>query len=84
MNTERAHHVLMSAVALVAPGVEPATLDPALSLREQANLEPLDFSELVALLSDALHVTIPAADYAHLDTVHSAVAYLAPRLPETS
>lgn len=82
MNTERAHHVVMGAVGLVAPGIDPTTLDPARSLREQADLEPLDFAELVALLSDALHAPIPAADRAQLDTVNGAVAYLAPRLPE--
>ncbi|MGB7982369.1 MAG: acyl carrier protein [Candidatus Nanopelagicales bacterium] len=81
MNTERAHHVLMGAVGLVAPGIEPATLDPDRSLREQANLSPRAFLELVALLADALHANIPEDDYRNLDTVEGAVAYLAPRLP---
>ncbi len=81
MSTERAHHILMGALGLVAPGVEPATLDPKRSLREQADLDPLDFGELIALLCDALHANIPEADYRHLDTIDGAVAYLAPRLP---
>ncbi len=80
-NTDRAHHVLMGAVGLVAPDVEPETLDPTLSLRDQADLDSVDFLELVALLSDALHANIPEDDYGRLDTVEGAVAYLAPRLP---
>ncbi len=81
MNTERAHHVVMGAVGLVAPGIEPGTLDPTRSLREQANLSPGAFLEYVALLADALHANIGEDDYRHLDTVDGAVAYLAPRLP---
>jgi acyl carrier protein len=80
MNTERAHHVLLEAVGLVAPDVEPAALDPSESLRDQAGLDSIDFLELVALLADALHADIPEDDYPQLDTIESAVAYLAPKL----
>jgi acyl carrier protein len=80
MNSERAHHVLLQALGLVVPGVEPTKLDPSQSLRDQAGLEPGDFLELVALLEDVLHADIPAADYPQLGTIDSAVAYLAPRL----
>lgn len=80
MNTERAHHVLLEAVGLVAPDVEPAGMDPSESLRDQAGLDSIDFLELVALLADALHADIPEDDYPQLDTIDSAVAYLAPKL----
>jgi len=80
MNTERAHHVLLEAVGLVAPDVEPTGLDPRESLRDQAGLDSIDFLELVALLADALHADIPEDDYPQLDTIDAAVAYLAPRL----
>ena len=81
MNTERAHHVLLEAVGLVAPDVDPTLLDPGESLRDQAGLDSIDFLELVALLADALHADIPEDDYPQLDTIDSAVAYLAPKLP---
>jgi acyl carrier protein len=81
MNTDRAHHVLVEAVGLVAPDIDPAVLDPGESLRDQAGLDSIDFLELVALLADALHGDIPEDDYPQLDTIDSAVAYLAPRLP---
>ncbi|MGB7982048.1 MAG: acyl carrier protein [Candidatus Nanopelagicales bacterium] len=80
MNTDRAHHVLLDAVGLVAPDVEPAGLDPSESLRDQAGLDSIDFLELVALLADALRADIPEDDYPQLDTIDSAVAYLAPKL----
>ena len=80
MNTERARHVLSEAVGLVAPEVDVGALDPTTSLREQADLDSMDFLELVALLSDAVKANIPEDDYPHLDTVDSAVEYLAAKL----
>jgi acyl carrier protein len=81
VNTEHARHVLVQAVGLVAPEVDTEALDPARSLREQADLDSMDFLELVALLADALHADIPEDDYGELDTVDTAVEYLAARLP---
>ena len=81
MNTDHARHILFEAVGLVAPEVEVEKLDTTTSLREQADLDSMDFLELVALLADALHADIPEDDYPQLDTVDKAVAYLAPRLP---
>lgn len=81
MNTERARHVLSEVVGLVAPEVDVDSLDPTTSLREQADLDSMDFLEVVALLSDALKADIPEDDYAQLDSVETAVAYLAARLP---
>ena len=80
MNTERARHVLTEAIGLVAPEVDVERLDPTASLREQADLDSMDFLELVALLADALHADIPEDDYGQLDTIDSGVAYLAARL----
>ena len=80
MNTERARHVLSEAVGLVAPEVDVGALDPTTSLREQADLDSMDFLELVALLSDAVKANIPEDDYPRLDTVDSAVEYLATKL----
>ena len=80
MNTDRARHVLLEAVGLVAPDVDPAELEPSESLRDQAGLDSIDFLELVALLADVLHADIPEDDYPKLDTIDSAVAYLAPKL----
>jgi acyl carrier protein len=80
VNTERARHVLAEVVGLVAPEVDVDSLDPTASLREQADLDSMDFLEVVALLADALKADIPEDDYAQLDTIDTAVAYLAARL----
>ena len=81
MSTERAREVLTEAIGEVAPEIDLDTLDPAASLREQADLDSVDFLELVARLAEALRRDIPEDDYAHLDGIDTAVAYLDQRLP---
>lgn len=80
MSEDRARHILREVVGLIAPEVEFDTLDPAGSLREQADLDSMDFLELLSLLSDATKEEIPEADVPRLDTVDSAVAYLVSKL----
>lgn len=80
MNVPRARQVLVDSLGVVAPDVEFDLLDPGDSLRDQAGLDSIDFLELVAQLARATDADIPEDDYPHLDTVDSAVAYLAPRL----
>ncbi len=79
MNDERAREVLFDALGELAPEVEPAGLDPTASLREQADLDSVDFLELVSRLSEAVPGNIPEDDYDQLDSVESAVAYLVAR-----
>lgn len=80
MNTERARELVINAVGAVAPDVEAEQLDPAGSLREQADLDSMDFLEVVAQLSEAMGTDIPEADYGRLETLDSATGYVAGRM----
>lgn len=79
MNTDRARDVLFDALGDLAPDVDPTELDPAASLRDQADLDSIDFLELVSRLSAAVSGNIPEADYDQLDSVTTAVQYLTAR-----
>lgn len=79
MNTSRARQVLLDSVGVVAPEVDVESLDPAASLRDQADLDSIDFLELVSLLVRAVDSDIPEDD-SRLDTLDTAVAYLAAKL----
>jgi acyl carrier protein len=80
VNTQRAREVLFDALGDLAPEIDPAGLDPSDSLRDQADLDSVDFLELVSQLSAAIGADIPEDDYRQLDGVDSAVAYLAAKL----
>jgi acyl carrier protein len=79
VNTDRAREVLFDALGQLAPEVDPAEIDPTAVLRDAADLDSVDFLELVAQLSEAIGVDIREDDYPQLDTIDSAVAFLAAR-----
>jgi acyl carrier protein len=67
---------VQTALSSVAPEADFATFDPKQSLREQLDLDSMDFLNFVIGLHGALGVDVPERDYASLATAESAVDYL--------
>jgi len=63
----------------VAPDLDPTTLDPAAALVEQADLDSMDFQNLLAGLATRLNIDIPEPDTAALRSIDDLVSYLAGR-----
>jgi acyl carrier protein len=80
MTEEQIRSALLEQLRRVAPDVDPAALDPAADLREQADLDSVDVANLVVALHEELGVDVPETDYRELETVDRAVAYLSGRL----
>lgn len=70
-------------LARLAPEIDFETLDPAVDIREQADLDSMDFLNLVTALHQRLGVDIPDAETAKLSTLDAAVAYLARKVGRT-
>lgn len=70
---------VLAQLARIAPEVDPASLRGDVSLREQADIDSMDFLNLVIGLSASLGVEVPEADYPSLATLDGCVAYLAAR-----
>jgi acyl carrier protein len=64
----------------IAPEVAPAELAPARPLRDQVDLDSIDWLNFLLGLHDALGVEIPETDYAALVTLDDLVAYLRARV----
>ena len=64
----------------IAPEVVPAELAPDRPLRDQVDLDSIDWLNFLLGLHDALGVEIPETDYAALVTLDDVVAYLRARL----
>jgi acyl carrier protein len=64
----------------VAPEADPATLAPAADLREELDLDSMDFLNFVTRLHEVLGIEIPEADYRRLFSLAQAESYLAERL----
>jgi acyl carrier protein len=64
----------------IAPEVDPATLQPDAPLRDQVDVDSMDFLNFVVALHDRLAVDIPESDYGQLSSVSAITAYLSARL----
>jgi len=82
MSTDRA--ALMATVVTllraIAPEVEPGTLAPERPLRQQVDLDSMDWLNFLVSLHERFGVTIPESDYAGLVCLNDVVDYLQARL----
>ena len=60
----------------IAPEVEPTSIDPAKNLRDQIDIDSVDFLNFVIGLHKELEIEIPDADAPKLGTLNGCVAYL--------
>jgi acyl carrier protein len=63
----------------IAPEVDPTEIDPAADLREEVDLDSMDFLNLILSVGKELGVEIPESDYPRLATLDGWVAYLQQR-----
>ena len=71
---------VLESLATIAPEIETATVNPDVPLRDQTDLDSMDFLRFVIELHRRLAVEVPETDYAKMATVTSAVDYLVSRL----
>jgi acyl carrier protein len=64
----------------IAPEVEPGDIEPATPLRNQIDLDSMDWLNFLIGLHQRLGVNIPEADYAKLVTLDNVLDYLQARL----
>jgi acyl carrier protein len=87
MNADEIRTALLALLHTIAPEADLESLDPAVNLREQLDLDSMDFLNFIVRVHDRLHVDIPEADYGQLATLDGMVAYLsrtvAARVAET-
>lgn len=77
MTREDIRLILHQSLRSVAPESDPTTLDPEANLREELDLDSMDFLRMITALHAALKIDIPEADYRKLSTLRGAESYLA-------
>ena len=83
MNPREIRDVVVQALRSVAPESDPASLEDAARLRDELDLDSMDFLNFIIAVHTALHVDIPEADYARVQTLGGAVSYLVSKLHPT-
>ena len=77
MKEKDARQAAQDAISQVAPDVEPGDLEGGARLRQDLELDSLDFLRLVETIAQSTGVDIPERDYPAVATVDGLVNYLA-------
>jgi len=81
VTTEDAKETVLRTLRTIAPEIEPEHVDPAADLRDEVDLDSMDFLNLVLGVSREVGVEIPESDYPRLRSLDGWAAYLAERAP---
>ena len=71
--------IVLEIIEDVAPDEDLGGLNPAESLRDQLDLDSMDFLDIVMELRKRHKVEVPSEDYPKLATLDSCVEYLSPK-----
>jgi acyl carrier protein len=77
MNAAEIRATVLAELKRIAPEIEDGELDAAKPLREQVDLDSMDWLNFLVALHERLKVEIPESDYARLGTLDQVVDYLA-------
>jgi acyl carrier protein len=80
MEENQIREAVFSVLIGIAPELDPATLEPDRPLRDQVDLDSMDFLNFILGLHKKLGVNIPEADYRKLFTLDDLLAYLKAKL----
>ena len=80
MTSTELQDIVVAALRRVAPELDPAALQRDAPLRDQVDIDSMDFLNFVVALHERLGVDIPDTDYARLSSVDGIVTYLLAKL----
>ena len=77
MTEDELRDIVIEVLCDLAPDIDPAEVGPDTNLREELELDSMDFLNFVIALHERLNLDIPEADYPKLVTLSGCVSYLA-------
>jgi acyl carrier protein len=80
MNQQRVKDIVLNIISVIAPDAELAGLKSDQPLRDQLDLDSMDFLDIVMELRKRYKIEVPKEDYPQLASLDSCVSYLTPRL----
>jgi acyl carrier protein len=82
MNDEQIKQAIIDIIAEIAPDEDTSSIDPAVRLRDQMDLDSMDFLDIVMELRKKYGVHVPDTDYQELATLDSCVNYLRDKMKD--
>lgn len=80
MVDQRARDIILGIIKIVAPDADLSTLKGDVRLRDQLDMDSMDFLDIVMELRKRYKIEVPKEDYAELESLDSCVSYLTPKL----
>ncbi len=82
MDASEIRAVIVDIIADIAPDEDLSSINDAERIRDQVDLDSMDFLDIVMELRKQHSVEVPEEDYKELATLDSCVAYLTPKLAD--
>ena len=79
MTQDECKKLVLDIIADIAPDEDLSNVKPDVRLRDQLQLDSMDFLDIVMELRKQHGVEVPEADYIHLATLDSCAEYLTPK-----
>lgn len=79
MIDQRVRDIVLNIIATVAPDADLSNIQGGLRLRDQLDLDSMDFLDIVMELRKRHKIEVPKEEYPMLATLDSCVAYLTPK-----
>ena len=80
MTASNVRQIVIDIISDIAPDEDVSGLDDSKSLREQLDLDSMDFLDIVMELRKRHKVEVPQEDYPKLASLESCVTYLSPKM----
>ncbi len=82
MTREQVRKAILDIISDIAPDEDLGTIKDDENLRDQFDLDSMDFLDIVMELRKRFNLEVPEKDYQELVSMASSVAYLFPRLKD--
>ena len=84
MTKDECKKVVLAIIADIAPDEDLSNVKPEARLRDQLQLDSMDFLDIVMELRKRFGIEVPEADYGHLASLQSCADYLTPKFDAIS
>jgi acyl carrier protein len=76
MKADEIRDMILEVIHEIVPDEDLSNLDPDVRIRDQIEMDSMDFLDIVMELRKRYSITVPEDDYMKLSTLNSSVAYL--------
>jgi acyl carrier protein len=80
MTDQEVKQLILGIIHDIAPDEDLSKLDPAVRIRDQVDLDSMDFLDIVMELRKRHKIEVPEEDYMKLSTLDGCAEYLGPKL----